>query len=94
MSHTPEPWTIARKKHDGEFLQIEGNTGHIVCFFPWRIKEATPDARRIVACVNGCAGLNPAAYREVVEALREAIEWLEPREFSSIKQALAHAEQP
>lgn|SRR3990167_5406120 len=28
------------------------------------------DLRRIVECVNGCAGLNPAAYQECVEALK------------------------
>lgn len=31
------------------------------------------DATRIVEAVNGCAGLNPAGYRAVVEALRNFV---------------------
>ena len=42
-------------------------------------KEAVANTQRIIACVNGCAGLNPGAYRECVEALQaqhKAIDWL------------------
>lgn len=35
------------------------------------------DAAVIVACVNGCAGLNPAGYRGVVEALHFFMEALD-----------------
>ena len=66
--------------------------------------EARANAIRIVACVNGCAGLNPAAYREVVEAGRVIDASIDEEgkftghvpsaaEFLALKQALAHAEQ-
>ena len=64
------------------------------------IEEQAANAARIVACVNGCAGLNPAAFRECVEALRLAIEKLRDEGYRpgnnpsmrTIVDALAHAE--
>ena len=43
---------------------------------PWTEKTIVrfEDMPRVRACVNGCAGLNPAAYREVVEALKILID--------------------
>ena len=32
--------------------------------------EGPANAARIVACVNGCQGLNPAAYRALVTAIQ------------------------
>ena len=37
-----------------------------------RLTVDVDEFERIVACVNGCDGLNPAAYRDVVAALDEA----------------------
>ena len=59
-------------------------------------EDLMPDANRIVACVNGCAGLNPDAYRECVEALQclvAGMESVSPQTpgLLHIKKALAHA---
>ena len=62
MSHTPEPW-----KQNGEAICTETKIiGSVLSIHPQRYE----DAARIVACVNGCAGLNPAAYREVVDSAK------------------------
>ena len=36
------------------------------------------DSEELAWYRENCAGLNPAAYRACVEALRKALEWLEP----------------
>ena len=33
-------------------------------------EEAEANANRIVACVNGCAGINPDAVKELLEAVK------------------------
>ena len=93
--HTKEPWRIELGviigADDIELGALDGHENYERCQI---------DKVRIVACVNGCAGLNPAAYRECVEALKRTVEYaaynpeLED-EFSWVKhakQALAHAE--
>lgn len=34
------------------------------------------DRKRMIACINGCAGLNPAAYRDCVKALQAALPYV------------------
>ena len=54
-------------------------------------------ARHIAEVHNGCAGLNPAAYRECVEALRTIVNILPDGNSPShlaAKRALSHAEAP
>lgn len=71
MSHTPEPWETNvsdQAKNDEWEIFHTGADGETHWIAEFVNKD---DAHRIVACLNGCAGLNPAAYREVVEALRE-----------------------
>ena len=65
MRHTQEPWRISKDEENGDRLIVDENIGSTICKRP-----CLEDAERIVACVNGCAGLDPAAYRECVEALR------------------------
>ena len=62
MSHTTEPWKKAQDIQLAGFWLSGGN-------------EATANTERVLACVNGCAGLNPAAYQQVVAALKNAV-WL------------------
>lgn len=55
-------------------------------------------AARALACVQGCAGLNPAAYRECVEALKDAEVVLRTRKVDRrvhhiVIEALAHAQE-
>lgn len=80
QAHTVEPWGTADPVHDYH----QGNTWLVPVFANIAASgdkiaaqaeasnrsRAQANAARIVACVNGCAGLNPAAYRQVVEALR------------------------
>jgi hypothetical protein len=55
--------------------------------------NACANAQRVEACVNGCAGLNPAAYRECVEAMKRAVRMIpEQTAVMVLERALAHAE--
>ena len=65
MSHTPEPWKIEPCKCGGDGCHSWLIAEPIMT--DSRMQKA--DAARIVSCVNGCQGLNPAAYKQVVEAL-------------------------
>ena len=85
--HTPEPWTLEPG------LMFVGQTGSDQSApgfwstqvpdegpFPFGSREA--DARRIVACVNACAGIPTAALegasvKALVEALGEYLDWHE-----------------
>jgi hypothetical protein len=75
--HTPEPWAVEKATHSHEFgtdfiecilvnsarQEIARTSTRIVC------NDSTPNAERIVACVNACAGLNPEAIQELIAAL-------------------------
>ena len=82
MSHTPEPWKAT--VHNDHIARIWGGEKEI-CKLPLADTpirhvstgfspgyDVPANAARIVACVNGCAGLNPSAYRACVEAAEEA----------------------
>lgn len=52
MKHTKEPWRIGLCGSEVLSVPIESNDGFV------HITEAHPDdARRIVTCVNACAGI-------------------------------------
>lgn len=51
--HTPEPWAVAP---EGRFQKVEGN-GYPVAEMWLSDGNHKANARRIVACVNACAGL-------------------------------------
>ena len=98
MSHTPEPWIHHQPGSvricDGRHESTTGcqtiteaevlNIAH---------QQAVDNAARVVACINSCAGLNPAAYRECVAALK-SINLLDVKTTirTAITQAIAHAE--
>ena len=97
--HTPEPWTLSKDKYDRiEILAPMHKEGFTTRIYRRDTDGLTEtDAARIVAAVNGCAGLNPAAYRECVEALKIAREVLpEPgvtkEVWTLVNEAIAHAE--
>ena len=117
MSHTPEPWHWVSDGHEIDILTFKspGYYGNpelysvsgqpVLTCGEYDITNNREDAIRLIACVNGCAGLNPAAYREVVEALKLAIQEvqeaggnrsidLDGQWLSSAIAALAHAEAP
>ena len=76
--HTPEPWKVLK---DSEMAPADvwivpstyqDHTDHAIAEMS-AAYDCLSDAARIVAAVNGCAGLNPAAYRQVVEALKACL---------------------
>lgn len=80
MSHTKEPWVVEHYVAADGYEQVtirpimimhDGKLGPCPA-------EQLANARRIVECVNACAGLaNPAALPELLEAVQSAIEDLE-----------------
>ena len=78
MSHTPEPWKVvpginhygaAITAGDTIIAEVYAPSGYAIPRVR-EMDEQNANAAHIVACVNGCAGLNPAAYRECVEVLQ------------------------
>ncbi len=70
--HTKEPWTD-EYFGTGDLRIRAGDYDIADLGFGWdteRAHQGPEDAHRIVACVNGCAGLNPQAYLLVISALR------------------------
>ena len=103
-THTPEPWEVQYVPWTGTIdCKIVGHHTSIITTMnatrlePREVMEA--DAARIVACVNGCAGLNPAAYRMCIDVLHRIADssmsmmGLDLETAQRVKQALAHAEQ-
>lgn len=101
VAHTPEPWRIVTTDHkSGNRAPIKTHvladkTGAQL------FTGALPNAERIVACVNACAGIaNPTAMREqrdelleVVRALVDAGGIMEPSVwFNTAREVLAKAE--
>jgi len=73
--HIVEPWWIGGEDRNGE-PTINGEDWFVAvcptgCITPG-IPIAHANAERIVACVNGCAGINPEAVPELLEAARLA----------------------
>lgn len=74
IEHTPEPWHVgvrtAHSKRD-----IYGPQGSIVALADGvftSLPEAQANARRIVACVNACAGIDdPEKYIALAKALAD-----------------------
>ena len=76
--HTKEPWR-AIEYIDPQW-QIHGSTGefHVIALTAQGNDEA--NAKRIVACVNACAGINPDAVKDLLQACKLARQLLTPRE--------------
>jgi len=67
---TKEPWPDDGLMHaKGDLFRLPREGG---------VFECIANRSRATACVNGCAGLNPSAFRECVEAVRaqhRALDW-------------------
>ena len=66
MSHTPEPWSY--ELDHGSFLRIYSETNSNIvygcgCCGSPNCEDA--DARRIVACINACAGMNTESLESI-----------------------------
>ena len=87
--HTPEPW-FSDSEHVGSSVSDRLNDGWFAakCLGPDRVENA----RRIVACVNACAGMeDPAAEIEKLRRQRDELlnlvkqarlEWLDQNQTS------------
>ena len=82
-THTPEPWAAVRNTAYWEIgTEIDGyyaNRIGDVCATDPNHPDAgkqEANATRIVACVNACKGINPEAVPDLLEACKEAKEWL------------------
>ena len=114
MNQTPEPWeaTGGNIDEDGRrFISIVDRLNRVIVQTvsipqgdqrlgsPYTREANDANAARIVRCINGCAGLDPAAYRQMVEAAQELITaWHRSAVASPVhphldrlEQALAHA---
>ena len=73
---TPGPWKVHSENPNIVNMQAPAKRGggymYAACGGSDILGNAA-NAARIVACVNGCEGLNPAAYREVLAALEFAL---------------------
>lgn len=70
--HTPEPWI----NHDSMIDDAEGRTVATTNGFGRPQGTDSANAARIVACVNGCEGINPEAVHELVAAVDAVLEVL------------------
>jgi hypothetical protein len=52
MTHTKEPWEVVERGHSEGFCDIDNDKGTVV------LSIRKLDARRIVACVNACSGID------------------------------------
>jgi len=104
--HTSEPWIVGDDDkneqptiYGDEGRQFVGLCAH-ECLVS-RIPEAAANAKRIVACVNACAGINPEAVPELLEAAINAVDWLcdatpgsdQQERGQALRTAIANAEQ-
>ena len=78
--HVPEPWRVAPASDyaDNAQLHVDAGLNGFVGLMGMRGDAAAEaNARRIVACVNGCAGLaDPSAVPELLAAARLALQEL------------------
>lgn len=101
MKHTKEPWHAAPT---GSVMQGYGQPFGVVqysqsilvcgCFgdIPGGHETAEANSERIVDCVNAMAGIqNPAAVRECVDSLTDALEFIQSSGLNGAAQTVARA---
>lgn len=79
--HTPEPWMLSDKTehgccYDASFTESEFEVLDDGRVMTWRRrigKAEKADAKRIVACVNGCVGINPESVTYLLHALKRML---------------------
>ena len=69
----PTPWKKA--PHHGD--EIDDANGHLVCRCMGERDEAKAIRDHIMACANGCAGLNPKAVSELLNEATVAVNHLD-----------------
>jgi len=73
MKHTKEPWSWRPHEDTGRPLIVNSDEYAIALvegddFLPINPAEEQANARRIIECVNACAGLNPETIKDLVKA--------------------------
>jgi len=79
MEHGPEPWKITEPKSRVEYYSFEvtDDNGHCVNMFDFALEEDVANHKRIVACVNACAGIPSQELEQGVKpSLKPDKEWL------------------
>jgi hypothetical protein len=61
--HTKEPWAIHNSKNLIAILDYEGK--HLAELWQRKEYDSVANARRIVACVNACAGIPTEALEQI-----------------------------
>ena len=89
--HTPEPWHLV-----GQDIRDADEENIVTGSYGDDPEQAEANANRIVACVNGCAGINPDAVTELLEAAKNMVRALEECEvdlpWGTLKRVVAKAE--
>ena len=73
-SHAPEPWRVGKGSFMGLAVLDADSDGVCACstglqpLYAGDEEAKRANARRIVACVNACAGLNPEAVPDLLAA--------------------------
>ena len=79
--HSPEPWGYSYREKEDRYV-LGGKSGDFGHFVGWSFdgvttkEEDEANARRMVACVTACEGLNPEAVPKLLAAcktLRKAL---------------------
>jgi len=102
MTHTLEPWHVSQTYP----LEVTDEGGRLIAdcdsAFQTALGEELANARRIVACVNACAGIeDPAQMRRQRDELAKALEvviaawdnadWLDGNQFEEFRAIVAQA---
>lgn len=79
-THTPEPWYITLDPQTDKPFEYAGS--YEIHHGSNAVAEVNgiPDADRIVACVNACAGINPEAVPLMLDMLCRALPYVEEAE--------------
>ncbi len=65
QKHTPEPWRIGSQSKDIIYLQGDEPRGELGPSGNWIDCNTAANARRIVACVNACAGIETGTLEKL-----------------------------
>jgi hypothetical protein len=79
MSHTKEPWMAWRDGSDRNLVGPSTNYTVAQCFHTPEVDSCEANARRIVACVNACAGM-PTDVLEDKSILKASAEIMQQRD--------------
>jgi hypothetical protein len=95
--HTPEPWFYCASIHSpttGTECILADNTGRTIArAYNRPIVESNANAKRIVSCVNACAGIDPEAVPEMLNACERAAKMYDELAFSNLKLACKYGDE-